>query len=749
MKTKPSKEHLDPVGFSSLRRETQTERYTIVILLIGLLAVLLLNWLFLHGNDFFPSGKYPRLETGEIAQQDVYADFTLTYVNEEATEERKEARRQLVWPVFRIDPDIPDKIVDKIEGSRRLTLSFLEQKDGEQNADLYGNQLYYTIQERYPDLLRRETVQTILSSEDPETVFSIARTGANQLYSKGIVSVPREEILGHPGIELRHYGDKGTDSLEVSKSDILKYPAEAEQIRKRISQTQRLENMEEQVLDAAAMLLEDVLRPNAFFDKTATNEKINNQLTSVDPVTRTINEGDRIIKRGFPVTDTQTRDLDVLRKHSTTFNARQIAGDSIYIIIVFSLVYLVFISGFLPFRITRFQLTTLLIMMTVFYAITVVVERFIPLPESLLPAVVLPTALLAMILSVLMNREPALLFGVLVSFLLVSVTYDLFDLLFAFLSSALGIVLILGVMRRIEFIKAGLYLGVGNMVILFVLGFMQSRSIPGIWHDSPWAFLNGFVGGILLVGLLPIFEHVLNTATRFRLMELSNINAPIIKRMLTLAPGTYSHSLNVANLAESACEAIGANALLARVSAYYHDIGKIDQAEYFDENQSGTNKHDSMKPGLSAAVIKSHVKIGVEKAKELNLPKEVITIIAQHHGDQVISHFYNRAVTQQGRHSVAPENFAYQSSPPTSKEAAVVLLADSTEAASRSLQEPNSSKLEKLIQDVIDSKVRMGQLEKCPLTIRDLDLIRKSFFKILAGHFHTRLVYPEAERKKA
>jgi putative nucleotidyltransferase with HDIG domain len=236
-------------------------------------------------------------------------------------------------------------------------------------------------------------------------------------------------------------------------------------------------------------------------------------------------------------------------------------------------------------------------------------------------------------------------------------------------------------------------------------------------------------------------------------MELSDLNSPIFKRMLSLAPGTYTHSISVANLAETACEAIGANALLARVSAYYHDIGKIDQADYFIENQKAVNRHDEMKASLSVAVIKSHVRIGIEKAKELSLPQAIIDIIAQHHGRGLITYFYHRAVSEEKDGRVSRDDFSYPGVRPRSREAAVLMLADSVEAASRVLKRPSEERLDRLVHDTVMAKLNSGELGDSSLTLRDVETIRRSFVRILQGYFHTRIEYPklkeDAPRKAA
>jgi putative nucleotidyltransferase with HDIG domain len=258
-----------------------------------------------------------------------------------------------------------------------------------------------------------------------------------------------------------------------------------------------------------------------------------------------------------------------------------------------------------------------------------------------------------------------------------------------------------------------------------------------------WSGFNGIVSGMLVLGFLPPLEQAMNAATSFRLVELSDLNSPMLKRLFTAAPGTYSHSIMVANLAEAACQDIGANALLARVGAYYHDIGKMENPGYFVENQTAYNRHDDTPPRLSATVIRSHVKLGIEKARGLNLPEKVIDIIAEHHGNSVITWFYNKALKQET--GVNMEDFTYPGSPPRSRESAVVMLADVTEAAVRTLHKPTAARLEKFIQTLIDAKVEHGQLAESELTFRDLEAIKNAFVRVLVSYYHSRIEYPKAK----
>jgi len=269
-----------------------------------------------------------------------------------------------------------------------------------------------------------------------------------------------------------------------------------------------------------------------------------------------------------------------------------------------------------------------------------------------------------------------------------------------------------------------------------------------ILQNNLWGVLNGFLAVILTIGILPFLESYFDITTSFKLMELSNPNQPLLKKMILEAPGTYHHSIVVGNLSETAAEEIGGNGLLARVGAIYHDIGKIKRPYFFTENQEAyKNIHDEMEPSLSALVIASHVKEGLELAKKNKLPKDIIDIIAQHHGTNLITYFFHRALKENGsaNDAVAEENYRYSGPKPQTKEAGIILLADSLEAATRSLTNPTATRIKTLVKEIIQKNLENGQLEECDLTLKDLDKIGDSFSRILTGMFHSRVEYPDED----
>lgn len=316
-----------------------------------------------------------------------------------------------------------------------------------------------------------------------------------------------------------------------------------------------------------------------------------------------------------------------------------------------------------------------------------------------------------------------------------------------FISGILASLLVLGARRRIVIIRAGFIIAFLQIISLFI--------IDHFWVGLPNRYvilaLNSILSSIVAVGVLPIFEYLFKTVTNVSLLELADFNHPLLQRMTLEAPGTYHHSLVVGNLSDAACRAIGANALLARIGAYYHDIGKLDKAEYFSENQDITgSKHDNLSPTMSKLVIINHVKEGVELARKYKLNPRLADFILQHHGNSLVYYFYRRALeTLEEDQEVKEEGFRYPGPKPNTKETAIVLLADSVEAATRALKEASPAKIEEIVHKVINNKFIDGQLDECDLTLKDIEKISAVFMRILGGIYHSRVTYPESQRDES
>ena len=304
--------------------------------------------------------------------------------------------------------------------------------------------------------------------------------------------------------------------------------------------------------------------------------------------------------------------------------------------------------------------------------------------------------------------------------------------------------------RRLDMIYQWFFSSIAcaGVTILFML--INEATFTMIFTVLLGTLINVSIAYILLTALLPVAEKLFNLPTIFRLYELAYGENPILNRLAQSAPGTYSHSVAVADLAEVGAKAIGANSLLARVGGLYHDIGKIEHPEYFIENQNGVNKHDDINPSLSVAVIKSHVKVGADKGREAGLPIEVIKIIQNHHGNDIIAYFYNEALKFQAASSddkgetVKASDFSYNADIPDFRECGIVMLADTIEAASRTVT-PNASKYAKLIDNLFMGKIERGQLDNSNLTMNDIKALSDAFVKTLVARNHSRIEYPDED----
>lgn len=364
--------------------------------------------------------------------------------------------------------------------------------------------------------------------------------------------------------------------------------------------------------------------------------------------------------------------------------------------------------------------------------------------KNQLPFYLIPFSIIAMLATLLYSDlQISLFISLILSMLLALLAKN--DLYLGILSLSISIIsslLVLGGRRRSQIIRAGMFIGLFQaLALLFLQNFkiLEPKTYLLI-------FLNGFICTVVVVGILPIFEYLFKTITNISLLELSDLTHPLLKAMILKAAGTYHHSLIVGNLSEAACEAVGANALLARIGAYYHDIGKTEKAEYFSENQfPHLTKHDALSPSMSKMVIINHVKEGEDLAKRYRLNPQIIDFILQHHGTSLVYYFYRRALENfEETPEIEEEGFRYPGPKPNKKETAIVLLADSVEAASRTLKEPTPAKIEELVHKIINNKFIDGQLDECDLTLRDLEKIAKIFIRILVSIYHARITYPES-----
>ena len=496
-------------------------------------------------------------------------------------------------------------------------------------------------------------------------------------------------------------------------------------------------------------------KPLYIYDDTNTKKAIADVVrSSVEPQYRTVKRGSAIVSSGNVVLPSHILQLTENARRSdeakTSYEkAMYYLGDSA-IIATLAVIFALFLRYYRPrtfFSNSRLAAVACAMIIPLALSKAVIYTRLIH-PFLSYPVL---TPFAAVVIALMFTVETAYI----ASFILAALTGLMFDFSLSHAILALGTGIAAShysaaVRRRSDLARVGLMTGSVSLFLTMAISIAANADFTRtvLWQGLGGFFFSAF--GVALATLaLPLFEHVFKVSTNISLMELTDTKNPLIKRLIMETPGTYHHSLVVGNLAEAAAEDVGANPLLARVGAYYHDIGKLKKPEYFSENEKQTkSKHDSLIPSMSSLIIVSHVKEGVDLAIKHKLPKEIIDIVRQHHGSNLVYYFYKRAMELgENPEDINENDFRYPGPKPQNKETAIIMLADSVEAASRSLDRVSSSKITSLVHDIIISKFGDGQLDECELTLKDLHKIEQTFTHILMGSLHQRVKYPKEGEK--
>lgn len=387
--------------------------------------------------------------------------------------------------------------------------------------------------------------------------------------------------------------------------------------------------------------------------------------------------------------------------------------------------------------------------------LSVIFSKIIIIYRSSLPYTILliPTALSAVIIAVLVTPQIAIIVTLIIDIMITTMlslanSSSILESFILILSGGLVAAISLPeIKQRKELIKSGLYVCAVAIVIVTGVSLVK-QEFSVLLKNNVAGLLSGLAVAFLAPGMLSVFEFLAKTTTDIRLLELSDFKHPLLKKLEQKAPGTYHHSIDVGRLSESAARAIGANALLVKVGSYYHDIGKMKHPEYFSENQKRRNIHDHLGPQMSTKVIAAHVTDGIEMAKKHKLPKSIINMIPQHHGTSLISFFYQKAKKDKKHVNLNESNFRYPGPKPRSKEAAIMLIADSIEATSRSMQNTGYKELEAMIERIINGKIIENQLDESDITLNDIRLISESLLQVLSSMYHSRIEYPANRNEK-
>lgn len=456
-----------------------------------------------------------------------------------------------------------------------------------------------------------------------------------------------------------------------------------------------------------------------------------------------VEEGEKIVRKGFPVTEIGLSKLEKLAAAPEYIDYKALSDGVLFLMLLAAMTFFLFNPIFCGTSVSLKEAILLAVFFVATHGLAGVGSLVQPFNQPYNLPIILPCTLFVLLVTVMFSQTHGVIFSFILSLGVLNAHQEnIIPSLFVLASCLASTRVVRSISRRIEMVFSSLLIGMLNLVFMLTLKIVFLASFSSMIFTLLMVSLNGFISGILALGFLTPLESLLNTASAFRLMELGDTRNAVLEALQTKAAGTYSHSMMVSQLAEKACRAIGANDVLARVGALYHDMGKMDQSEYFVENQqNGENKHDNLKPSMSASILRGHLKKGIEKAEQMRLPQEVIDIIAEHHGNSVIKGFYAKAKTLDP--NVSPEEFRYSGNPPSSKESAVVMLADTVEAACHTLEKPSVPNLEVFIHQLVMDKLEHGQLDNANITFKELARIEEVFVEVLAGYYHSRIKYPD------
>jgi hypothetical protein len=692
------------------------------------------------------------LEAGQVSQTDITAPRTMTFIDDARTEELKDRASENAPRVYEEDSIVESEIKNKV---KLIFASIIEEREtilenklqkseqaddqssdslnqDQENDDSTGTPASDGENIKIYDLtkLTEEDKSKIIKNVNQNLSFELSADTLGLL-----IMLPKEELAG-----LR---EKINDLLSSELSQRI-LPSELSTSRSRLRQSAMELDISRDKRLVVSEIAEKTIEANMFLNTEATQRRRADAVSEVEPVQRTVRQGEIIVRKGDVVTDTDIQILERFGLQKSGLNYYNITGRVLITFIT------IFLLGFYFYKykkeIWEDNSKLLLIEMLIFSVI--LLSKIFTFFNNPFVDYLIPTAMAAILLTVLIDSDTALIAVVFTSILAAPI-YDMnFNIvLVSLLAGLVGIYSTTKVKERGDIIRAGLNV---SLLLVFLIGGLSLLQQNQDWYYLVWAIgggiTNGLLVGVLANGVLPYLEDLFDMTSSVKLLELANPSQPILKRMLVEAPGTYHHSIIVGNLAETAAEDIGADSLLARAATYYHDIGKLKRPYFFSENQfGGENPHDKTSPNLSALIIKSHVKDGVELAEKHGLPTKIIDIIKQHHGTNLISYFYQQALEENKHDDIEKKDFRYDGPKPQSREAAIIMLADITEAALRSkkFNKNNHDRIEGVVRGLIKDKLIENQLDKSDLTLTDLDTIAKSFVKVLTGIYHQRVEYPE------
>ncbi|OGR25274.1 MAG: HD family phosphohydrolase [Desulfuromonadales bacterium GWD2_54_10] len=722
-----------------------TARRNRFILLVT--TALVLTFLVLPSQHFYSF----EFKSGDIATADIRATQDYLVEDHALTEQRRKEAANNAPVIYNLSDRVPTYIADKLE----LTITTIrtERSQGVQNSAEGWRKLLMPVLDTE---LSEAEIRAFTRIRSDKAFLANAAKMLDELYQRKIVldgKVLQTDF--RRGVEILDNNNHLIGSIDASTSY-----TEIHEARKMVREWQ-LQGLGEPVDSThVTAVIARILLPNLFFNREASEVRSKSAMEAVRPVLFKVQKGEMIVRVGERISPEQSQKLRTIFQENRSGNRLySAAGIFALILVLFYFPYRFAIKNIRKFNPTNKDILIISLLITgsflVFKTALLISHNIGPVFPNVDPNnyfYLFPFAAGAMIVRVFINSEVALVYCAILAPLL-GIMFDnsMFVVVYALLGSIVGAHGMRQCSDRSTIYAAGLKVSVVNLAMAMAFQTFNNNLIS---MQTVYIVLFALVGGVLssgfVSGFIPVIETFFHYTTDIKLLELANLNSPLLRDLMVRAPGTYHHSVVVGNLVEAAAESINANPLLARVAAYYHDIGKTSKALYFIENQAGEeNRHDKLTPSMSALILISHIKEGAELAREKRLGQPIIDIIRQHHGTGLIKYFYDRAKTQAeaSGQTVEEKDFRYPGPKPQTREAGIVMLADCVEAASRTLVNPTPDRIQGMVQKLINNVFIDGQLDECELTLKNLHEIAKSFNRILNGIFHHRIDYSEPVHK--
>ncbi|AOV07887.1 HD family phosphohydrolase [Sporosarcina ureilytica] len=643
------------------------------------------------------------------------------------TEQERDRAANEVAPVYQFSEDI----AKNRQAIATSIFDFLIDVKKEMVSDNAETEEEIKITEKSVEAMREKL--SALEEEEPEL----------QLSDEAIANLLSEDINILEGIKasvVKVLGEELSKPLRTTDLTFAKYEIERQL---RLSNTIPTQ-IEQPVISIARSLLVET----EIFNEALTASRVEEARATVEPIR--ILQGQVIVREGQVIDGEVYRQLELAGLLTNKTQVKPLAGIALFVSVMMSILFL----HFQTWRESSDVKKKSLVIALVVFLLTVAIMKLVSIIEpefDLLIAFLFPTALASMLIKLLVNDRLALTISIIIAATAGIMLQDGYAAivqmeiaLYILFGSITSLYLLGNMSRRSTILRASLGVSICNLgfIAFYLLMTQTTYELTELTFYAMAAFTSGVLSGALTIGLLPFFETTFGLLSDMKLIELSNPNHPLLKKILTEAPGTYHHSVMVANLADAACETIGANGLLARVGSYYHDVGKTVRPRFFIENQHAEqNPHDTLPPKKSKEIIIAHTEDGAQLLEKHKMPREIVAIARQHHGTSLLKFFVFKA--KELGEDVIEEEFRYPGPKPQTKEIAVISIADSVEAAVRSMKEPTSEKINALVSSIVSDKLRDGQFDECDLSMKELKRVERAMCETLNGMFHNRIEYPE------